>query len=237
MTGRDLRIAKTLITVGRQEPVDWGYNVTRRKDANKFLFTCSMDYQMNGDTVWQNANWFIVSVLGDPKDLWATVREWSESKWWALCQKNSLHRFPQAWERIWRIAGEVEAQYKGDARRIWRSADGPVGVIESLESIGFGPQLSRMTAGALKDQGQISGSSVVKADLHVRRVVGRIMNGESVSAQRATELTKRLYPRDPWQLDRGLFLLGKTTCRPTPVCTECLMNRECTFSRSQQKTA
>ena len=44
--------------------------------------------------------------------------------------------------------------------------------------MGVGPQLSRMTAGALHDTKQIVGPGELKADIHVRRVLGRVFTGD-----------------------------------------------------------
>lgn len=220
-------ITKTLIELGSREPTNWGYNPKTKKDANKLLFTCAVDYQTNADFLWFKVNSFIVEGLCDPNELWAKIRSDTETQWVDRCKLKSFHRFPQAYKRLWRIAGQMEEHYKGDARRLWRSGRAD-DTLSNLEGINFGPQLSRMTVGALRDLDQVSGCARVKADLHVRRVLGRLMDGEPASEDRTTELTKLLYKRDPWRLDSGLFQIGRTFCRPKkPNCGACPLSLYC----------
>jgi hypothetical protein len=228
MSTRNERISTVLRSFGRTRPQDWGYDLSSKRDANRFLFTSAMDYQMKSDTIWHRAKGFVEDELGNPTNLWETIRSFSLSKWRAKCAAMPLHRFPQVYTRHWRIAEQVQGLYRGDARRIWRSCSAQ----EALEAIGMGPQLSRMTVGALKDEKQVTGCALVKADLHVRRVIGRVFDGEQVTEARATELTQELHPRDPWKLDNGLFQLGRAHCRPAPDCGNCPLRRDCCFAKS-----
>lgn len=149
----------------------------------------------------------------------------------------SLHRFPKGHERVWTIGKRIIQQYKGDARKIWegQSIDA---TLYRLNDLGVGEQISRMVVGALIDTGQVQGKGDVKADIHVRRVLGRVFQGHEFSARdsgKVIDLTREMYPENPWLLDRPLYLLGKQICRPEPQCGSCYLNRECVYYSNRSR--
>jgi len=89
-----------------------------------------------------------------------------------------------------------------------------------------------MIVGALKDCGQISGKSDVKADVHVCRVLGRVFDGKETTPGVAIKLARELNPDDPWQLDMPLWNLGQTKCDSTsPKCTDCYLVEDCKYAQ------
>lgn len=202
-----------------------------KKRANKFLLGCTLDYQIKAHLAWDNAKRLAEEILSDPEDLWGAIAKYSASQWNAKFDKYRLHRFPQAHNRVWRIAREVRKLYDGDARKIWKGKD-PKQVNEELKKIRLGKQIARMAIGALKDTGHIKGLSDVKADLHVRRVLGRIFQGKMLSESEATRITQKMFPKNPWRLDATLFLHGKLTCKAKPNCRHCKFSQECNYRKS-----
>ena len=87
-----------------------------------------------------------------------------------------------------------------------------------------------MIVGALIDTHKINGVGNVKADIHVCRVLGRALTGEGLTPGRATEITRRMYPQNPWFLDRPLFALGRQICvAGTPQCSKCYLRPACAY--------
>ena len=87
-----------------------------------------------------------------------------------------------------------------------------------------------MTVGGLIDTGQISGRMDLKADTHVRRVLGRVFIGEKVSEGSAFRLADAMVPGDSWQLDHSLYILGQNVCTHNkPKCQSCYLNVECRY--------
>lgn len=202
-----------------------------KRSANKFLLGCILDYQMKVGLVWENARRFAEDDLGDPRDLWdeiVEIRRWNTP---TVRRRYNLHRFPAAHARVQRIGREIVDRYRGDARNIWRNQSS-CATQKRLERMGVGPQLSRMTAGALHDTKQIVGAGELKADIHVRRVLGRVFAGDMVSADTALDIAKEMMPRGSWKLDAQLFRLGKSTCTKTnPDCRGCFLRAECRFRK------
>ena len=206
-----------------------------KRSANKFLLGCILDYQMNVDEVWENARRFAEDDLGDPRDLWHEITAICRWNTPAVRRRYNLHRFPAAHARVRRIGLEIVERYGGDARKIWKSQT-PCVTQKRLEQMRVGPQLSRMTAGALHDTKQIVGAGELKADIHVRRVLGRVFTGDMVSADTALGIAKEMMPRGSWKLDAQLFRLGKFTCKKTnPGCGGCFLRAECRFRAGSRR--
>ena len=206
-----------------------------RRSANKFMLECILDYQMDVDVVWENVRRFAVDDLGDPHDLFeqiVAIRRWNTE---AVRRRYRLHRFPAAHARVRRIALEIVERFGGDARKIWKGCT-PCVAQKRLESMRVGPQLSRMTVGALRDTKQIVGTGELKADVHVRRVLGRVFTGDIVSASAALQIAREMKPRGSWTLDAQLFRLGKSTCTKThPNCGCCFLRSECEFRAGSRR--
>jgi endonuclease III len=208
-----------------------------RKDANKFMLASILDYQMHAEIVWENARRLAEDIFDDPDDLWHKITEISLEAWMAKREEYSLHRFPKAHERVWTIGKRIVQQYEGDTRKIWEGQ-----TIKAthyrLNDLGVGEQISRMVVGGLFDTGQIKGKSDVKVDIHVRRVLGRILHGREFSEQeidRVIEITRGMNPNNPWLLDRPLYLLGKSLCvASTPKCSSCFLNVECAYHEGKK---
>jgi tetratricopeptide (TPR) repeat protein len=206
-----------------------------KKDANAFLFFCIFDYQMSANYVWENCEKFIINALGDPDSLWDTIAAYSLNEWMQLSKKYSLHRFPHARERAYRIANDIVKQYNGDARNIW--AEQPINIVrERIYDLVGGDAIPRMIMGALKDSGHVKGILDVKPDVHVKTVLGRIFTGRILSDDEATRLTRFMNPEDPWAIDAPLYLLGRDLCQKSKCyCDICYLQRECNFFKSDVK--
>lgn len=202
--------------------------------ANKFLLACILDDWQGANRAWGAARHFAEKMWRNPKDLWGRIRRFSESEWRGKKGKFKLHRFGPKHMRVWRIAGELMLRYGGDGRRLWRKRK-PLDVLDSLVAMRFGPQVSRMVVGALFDTKHIRGRLDVKADRHVRRVLGRMFDGKGIepgNVEQAVKIARKVYEPNPWKLDGPLFELGKNTCRPTkPKCAGCYLRPECKYGR------
>ena len=232
-------IARRLIRVRERHNDEFGWpwleecrgKRADRRRANKFLLGCILDYQIPADRAWENAARLAEQIFGDPQDLWHKITALSNRQWMRKFRQYGLHRLRQGHERVWRIAKRIVSIYQGDARRIWR--DQPPGVaLRRLEELGVGEAISRMVVGALVDTSQLSGVGDVKPDRHVCRVLGRVVRGAGFRPGETIAETRRIFPRNPWLLDRPLYLIGKKFCRPRrPDCTACYMRRVCVFHR------
>lgn len=202
-----------------------------KKQANKFMLGAIMDYQMDASIVWDNAEILSEELLGDPGDLWGVIARMPQGELARLFRgPPALHRFVERMpKRVQRIAKDVVRKYGGDARRVWEGQPADE-IVRRLEDMGAGKQISRMIRGALVDTGQADGMGDLKADSNVRRVLGRVFEGDTVSEDRALEIADRLMPDDSWKLDGPLYNIGKGVCaKAEPLCSECQLRRECLY--------
>jgi len=235
----DLEKIAALLLAHRAGRGGWDVGTSKR-DANRFMICCLLDYQQDSNVAWKKGE-RLVQHLGDPENVWATISSCSKEAWDSKYEEyDKPHRFRKGYRRLWGIANEICARYDGDARNIWLGRT-PFDALVHLWALNAGDQISRMIVGALRDSGQIKGDSGdVKADVHIRRVLGRAVDGEEINAAnaaRATELTRQLNAADPWQLDWPLWNIGKDYCRPTnPDCRNCYLPPYCLHCRQHGGT-
>ena len=202
---------------------------------NKFFLACILDYQIRAESAWANAKRLVEEILGDPDDLWGTITSVSRKDWNSKRKEYSLHRFPKAHERVFTIGMRIVRQYYGDARNIWR-CQSVEATLYRLNDLKVGEQISRMIVGALIDARILQGKADVKADIHVCRVLGRLLTGSEIptdESQGAVDATRRMHPENPWLLDRPLYRLGKSVCVATdPDCSNCSMKIICAYASS-----
>jgi endonuclease III len=230
------RAIASLLIERRESGTDWGeWQMTGKTWskglANRFLLGCLLDYQIDSELAWENADRLVKEFLGDPDDVWYAITSVSEAEWQSKRDEYNLHRFPHAHNRLWTIASIICDQHAGDSRRLWENKDS-AGALQALWDLGAGEQISRMIVGALRDCGQITaGNSDVKGDIYVRRVLGRAVLGHVTDAETAVQVARELHHADPWQLDAQLWLVGKMWCHSqTPECSQCYLVRYCEYA-------
>lgn len=204
--------------------------------ANRFLLCCLLDWQWDSKVAWARGAQLAAALekLNSPKGIWASICGFSKEEWKSKYEYfGKPHRYHKGFTRLWGIAVDLCARYDGDARIIWQGRPASDALLHLL-ALGAGEQISRMIVGALRDSKQIEGDwGDVKADVHLRRVLGRVMQGEEIKANDAAivfQLTRNLCP-DPWRLDLPLWSVGKTFCDPTnPKCAKCYLQPHCTYA-------
>lgn len=203
-----------------------------KRDANKFLLLSMIDFHWKSESASRRAREFAEIELGDPDDLWKAIVEIPSPEWNRRNGSRSLHSTSRRHAKVRHMAETLLSEYDGDARRLWgdRSASG---TLQRLETLGLGPQLSRMTVGALLDEEEIDGSGDVKPDLHLKRVLGRTLDGREFSEREVLVATRSMAPTNPWSLDWPSWHIGRTWCHSTaPRCEPCPLNRECAYHRN-----
>ena len=206
-----------------------------KKDANKFLLGCILDFQMNPTTLWNRTEKFAEEILGDPKELWKLIDNFTKREWLKEWMKYPIHRFKnKGAEKVRRVAKEMVLSYGGDARKLWRGLTQNE-ALARVQDLAGGVQIPRMIVGILKDNEQITGTGDVKVDTNVKRVLGRILRGYEYTTSEQDVVvseTRKVLPRDPWLLDQPLFRLGREVCfKDKPDCQDCYLRFHCTLSR------
>jgi endonuclease III len=232
-----MRQIASLLLENRPQPEDWG-EISNFKDggcpkkvANQFLICCLLDYQMDANVAWQNGIRLVKEILGNPEDVWQEITKFPRHEWASKSKEHNIHRFyNRAHDRLWRVSEVMCNGYDGNANNIWVNKESSVAV-ERLRALGAGEQISNMIVGALRDCGQVVGSSDVKADVHVCRVLGRAVHGEEINPNAAIELARQLHRDDPWKLDWPIWNVGTTYCKKSvPECSGCYLKEDCAYA-------
>ncbi len=208
-----------------------------RRDANKFLTGCILEYQAGNLDVWDNAAYFIEEVLGDPETLWSVIASCSREEWESQFYEYNLHRDPLVHSRLWMVANRMTRLYAGDARQIWEGyGNAPQEVLRRLLLLKIPGSTANLVIGALKDEQYLNGVLDIVADVVDSRVIGRVICGiaGSLTAHEAVSLARLAAPRDPWNLDRPLYVLGMSTCSPGPRCRPCPLRNNCVYEVAQR---
>ena len=229
------QVADILIKNRSTDPSGWywicgsGRAARSKRSANKYILACALDYQMKSTALWDNAKRFAERVLGDPESLWETIVSQPLSRWAKRFSEYKLHKFHAAHRRVWKIGRAIVDRYDGDARKIWEGTTAEEATQRLIE-IGVGDQLSRMAVGGLYDCGWIRGACDLKADIHVKRVLGRVFFGRLATPDEAIGLSRRMHPKNPWLLDGPLWKTGSSYCRPNePECDSCFLRGLCEY--------
>ena len=231
-----------------------------RQNANKFLLGARIDYAIPAYRAWDNAKVLADTVLGDPDDLWSAIDNMGLDRLKAAfrgehlgkaCRRcaaghdivrkptpsgapdrhKALHMWPnRAAEYVWQMAHVIMDRYGGDPRKIWEDRETSE-ILQRLTDATFGPELSRMVAGALGDTGQVEGRGRLKADLNVTRVIGRVFTGSKATPAETHAIADIMESGNSWIFDRRLFILGRYTCTSKdPHCSECCLQEECAYA-------
>jgi hypothetical protein len=86
VSDRKLSRITDLILKNRRPPgKDWFWPINElngkpldKKRANKFLLCGILDYQIKTERALENAKRLSIDILGDPKDIWNVIAEYSE---------------------------------------------------------------------------------------------------------------------------------------------------------------
>ncbi|WP_447859658.1 hypothetical protein [Nitrospira calida] len=175
--------------------------------ANLYLLGCFVDMNEFAWRAWSNVRKFFDSIpRASQGELWHWIAD-HHNEWNGLPK---LHRYDWRHAKIVTIAQKlVRPPYKGDPRRIWEGRDGKA-VLSILENdLRFGPQISRMTLGGLRDHKLVQMKcSDCKADVHVCRAMKALELSRTDKPADVEKAGKDLFA-DPWSVDGALWELGK----------------------------
>jgi hypothetical protein len=243
-----IRIAgRTLIhlrnTEARFSQSDWQWlaggrheNLTMQ-DANKFLCAGILELHAGKTDVWDNTAFFVSEVLGEPENLWKSIASHSYRGWTEQYWEYHIHPEQSVHNRLYRVAQQMLWYYHGDTRQIWEGfCDNPPEVFRRLKVLDIPRSTACLVMGALKDEGYIDGAFDIVGDVVDSRVIARIVCGEGsrISPYQARLVARMICSRDPWILDRPLYILGMTTCAPGPRCHRCPAAAGCVYAVSAE---
>ena len=203
------------------------------KNSNKFFLGAIINYQILANTAWANAKRLAEQSFADPPKLWDhIINSYTKEEWASKWRQFNLHRFPVAHNRIWRVGFDIVRLYEGDCRNIWRwKSAGETRA--ALNKMRCGTEISHMIIGALINYSHLKGIGDVKADTHIQTVLDSVFDQE-LDPELAREITHKIYPDNPWDLDLPLYDIGKHYCRANWICCEACPLRSVCKTATQQ---
>ena len=152
-----------------------------------------------------------------------------------LSEPVSLHRFVDKMARfLVKAVRRIAMEYRSDASLIWRGTPSSATVVyRFLEFDGVGPKIASMAANILARHFKIEFSDYfsidISADVHVRRVFGRLgLTSAGASVEQLIFRARGLHPEFPGLMDSPAWEIGRKWCKPgAPDCAGCYMNDLC----------
>lgn len=207
-----------------------------RKEANKFLCACFLDFRSGKSDIWDNTIFFIEEILSDPENIWKAIHNHSQEEWKERFYDYNIHPDIAVHERLWTISNNMLRFYAGDGRLIWSGyEDSPEEVYKRLNVLHIPRSVSCLIIGALKDEKLVNGPFDIVGDIVDARVIGRMIcgDGNDITPLKARRIARIIAPEDPWVLDRPLYLIGSAWCGPGPKCRACPVHFSCFLAVSE----
>jgi endonuclease III len=203
-----------------------------------FVIACVMDRQIRAEKAWsipsklkERIGSFEFNVLYDKSE-----RQIGK----LLRSPVPLHRFTDSMASCLYSAIQVIGDnYGGNAALMWSDRPSSAEVVfRFLRIHGVGPKIATMAANILARNFKVRFrdyySVDISADVHIRRVFGRLGLTElSASIEEVIYKARALHPDFPGLLDFPCWEVGRRWCRPVKkLCSECYMEDVCPSSTS-----
>ncbi|MFX0201837.1 MAG: iron-sulfur cluster loop [Candidatus Hodarchaeota archaeon] len=206
-----------------------------------FVLGCVMDRQIKAEKAWLIPYRFQEKLEGDfsigrlaslsPDDVKPM-----------MARPEPLHRFVDAMSGYFYAAvRRIVDQYKGDASRIWQGKPSSADVVyRFLEFDGIGPKIASMAANCLAREFKVPFGDYysidISADVHVRRVFGRLgLASPKASVEQIIYRARALHPEFPGLIDFPSWQIGHNWCKPrNRQCHSCYMREGCATAKEQR---
>jgi len=231
--GADLfRAPKAFIRFTRHDEADALLN-NLDEYPHAFVLSCVMDRQMKAERAWMIPYRF-QEKLGDlsMKTLLglslADVQK-------LMAEPEPLHRFVDKMSGFFFSCVQRLANvYQSRASLIWSDRPSSATVVyRFLEFDGVGPKIASMAANILAREFKVPFadhfSIDISADVHVRRVFGRLgLTPLNATVDQLIFRARGLHPEFPGLMDFPAWEIGRNWCKPRkPDCTGCYMKKVC----------
>jgi endonuclease III len=199
-----------------------------------FVLACVMDRQVKAEKAWLIPYRLQQKLGGDfsiQRLALLTVPDVKK----LMREPEPLHRFVDKMAGFFHAAVQwIVHQYNGDASRIWRDKPSSADLVyRFLEFDGVGPKIASMAANILAREFKLPFadhySIDISADVHVRRVFGRLgLAANNASVEQLIFRARGLCPEFPGLMDLPAWEIGRQWCRPrNPRCAACYLGEKC----------
>jgi endonuclease III len=110
------------------------------------------------------------------------------------------------------------------AQKIKKDSNIPL-TMEDLTAL---PGIGRKSANVIKREAGATAEGVI-VDLHVQRVAPRLGIVSGTDPKKIEKQIMDIIPQKDWDVGMAMSFHGRETCRPTPKCQVCIVNKVCAF--------
>lgn len=203
-----------------------------------FVIACVMDRQIKAERAWLIPYAFAEKLGGFSMD---ALTRLSQAEIRDLMAKPvPLHRFVDKMSgHFWSAVQRIASDYAGDASGIWAGRPPSAAVVyRFLAFDGVGPKIASMAANILARDFKIPFDDYysidISADVHVRRVFGRLgICAPDATIEQLVYKARALHPAFPGIMDLPSWEIGRNWCKPrTPLCGSCYMKDLCPAAKA-----
>ena len=212
------------------------------RHPHAFVLACVMDRQIRTEQAWLIPYRFQEKLNGDFSIRKLSALSADEVKR-LMTQPEPLHRFVDKMSGFFHAAvRRVADRYEGDASRIWQGKPPSAEVVyRFLEFDGVGPKIASMAANILAREFKVLFGDYysidISADVHVRRVFGRLgLTSSDATVEQLIFRARAIYPEFPGLMDFPSWEVGRNWCKPSsPDCDSCYMKDGCSTAKREMK--
>lgn len=198
-----------------------------------FILACVMDRQIKAERAWLIPYRFQDKLGGF--SIKTLLIQSQEDIYKLMAEPEPLHRFVGKMAGFFFLAVQrIGSNYTGNASLIWKDTPSSATVVyRFLEFDGVGPKIASMAANILAREFKIPFADYfsidISADIHVRRVFGRLgLTPLDATVDQLIFRARGLHPEFPGLMDYPAWEIGRNWCKPRrPDCSGCYMNDIC----------
>lgn len=202
-------------------------------NPHAFVLASVMDRQIKAERAWIIPFRFMEKLGSFSMDILLKQSESDVRR--LMTEPEPLHRFVDKMATFFfRAVQRIGQQYNSNASLIWTDKPSSATVVyRFLEFEGVGPKIASMAVNILAREFKIDFSDYfsidISADVHVRRVFGRLgLTSPHASVDQLIFRARGLRPEFPGLMDFPTWEIGRNWCRPRNCdCDGCYMNDLC----------
>ncbi len=212
-----------------------------KNHPHAFVLACVMDRQIKAEKAW-----IIPYMISQKIDGFSMKRLSAlsvEDMRRLMSEPEPLHRFVDKMAvNFYSTVQRIASVYNNNAASIWSDKPSSAEVVyRYLEFDGVGPKIASMAANILARDFKVPFTDYysidISADVHIRRVFGRLgLCAADATVEQVIYKARTLYPDFPGMMDLPCWEIGRNWCKSRgPECIECYMNDLCPTAKQNEK--
>ena len=198
-----------------------------------FVLACVMDRQIKAERAWLTPYLISQKIGGFSMESLGALSVEDVRR--LMSEPEPLHRFVEKMAvNFYSVVQRIANVYNSNAASIWSDKPSSAEVVyRFLEFDGVGPKIASMAANILAREFKIPFADYysidISADVHIRRVFGRLgLCAGDATVEQVIYKARALYPDFPGMMDLPCWEIGRNWCKSRrPECSECFMNDLC----------